>query len=154
MGNGEWLYHDVRIAGQNFPGAHVHESIWSDLLAESAQANSKRCAYLGRGGHHNWDDRFQELIKTGLANTFSEINAESWKRQEGNNPTELFEEAFRCWRQSGGHWQVASRQYILFGAGLAKSSRGIWYMSVVTAGKPLENPVPATINSYPEYKVW
>lgn len=145
--------HDLLVAGRAFEGAQVHLSQWSPALAVSAQANSNRCCYLHRGGHHNWDARFQELVATGLAKSFGEINAESWKRQEGCNPVELWTEAFRCWKQSKGHWGVASKCFKWFGAGLAKSSRGIWFMTIVVAGTPITPPTPVP-DSVPDYKVW
>jgi len=158
MGNGENTLHDLMVAGNAYEGANVHRSQWSPALAVSAQYNSDRCCYLHRGGHHLWDKRFQELVTTGLANTFGEINSEAWKRQENCNPVELWTEAFRCWSHSKGHWQVASKVHKWFGAGLAKSDRGIWYMTIVAAGNPIPAPEPTPLPDetiiVPEYKVW
>lgn len=150
MGNGENTLGDLFIAATNFPGVKVHESGWSPTLASSARENSLRCAELGRGGHHDWDRRFKSLVKTKLGYVYAEINAESWKWQERNNPVELWTEAFKCWKQSPGHWGVASERHKLFGAGLEKSKKGIWYMTIVIADGGF-TPEAAT---EPEYKIW
>jgi fermentation-respiration switch protein FrsA (DUF1100 family) len=152
-GSGENTLHDLWVAANNFPGVKVHQSEWSDELAKSAALNSHLCCTKHRGGHHNWDRRFQALVATGLAKTFGEINSESWKRQEDNNPVELWTEAFRAWKQSKGHWGVASKRHALFGAALEKSSQGLWYMTIVVAGEALPD-LPDETNIDPEYKVW
>jgi len=153
MGDGENTCHDLRVAASAFEGVQVHLSQWSKVLAESAERNSRMCATKFRGGHHLWDKRFQELVETGLAKSFGEINSESWKRQEHETPVELWTEAFRAWRQSKGHWGVASKCWPLFGAAIRKSTQGLWYMTIVVAGEPITPPEPGWYNS-PEYKLW
>lgn len=147
MINGSNTLEALLEAANSFPGAQVHHSTWSSALGASAQANSEQCCFLQRGGHHNWGDRFQALVGSGLAKSFGEINAESWKRQENCTPVELWLEAFRCWKQSKGHWSMASKRYHWFGSGIAKSSRGIYYMTIIAGGDAVAPTVP-------DYKVF
>jgi hypothetical protein len=141
---------DLLAAAKDFPGVRVHESIWSPILAASALANSALCCDLHRGGHHKWSERSQKLHGQGLATCFGEINAESWKHQENDTPADLWAEAFRCWKQSRAHWFVAKEPHKLFGAAIAKSSQGIFYMTIVVAdgGGPLETAAAI------DYKLW
>lgn len=149
MGGGENTLHDLSVAANAFEGVQVHKSQWSGVLADSAEENSKLCARFGRGGHHQWTKRFNALVDTGIAHTFAEINAESWKSQENNNPVQLWTEAFKCWRQSPGHWSVASVTHKMFGASLARSKGGIWYMTIVVADGG--DPVPVENK---DYRLW
>jgi hypothetical protein len=41
-------------------------------------------------------------------------------------------EMWDAWRQSRGHWAVASKRHDWFGAGMAKSKRGVWYATIIT----------------------
>lgn len=148
------VYDDVVKAGNDFPGANVHKSGWSEALAQSARANSNMCASLDRGGHHKWDKRFRDLINTKLATTFAEINAQSWERQRDSTPVELWLEAFKCWKHSPGHWSVASKQYPLFGAALNQSRSGVWFMTIVVGGRPETAPAPAPEPRRRRWRLW
>lgn len=152
MGNGENDYNDLMLAAAAFEGVNVHESAWSQALADSADWNSRRCASLEEGGHHNWDRRFRDLGGGIKGASFSEINAVSWKHQEKDNPVMLWTEAFKCWKKSKGHWQVASKKFSLFGAGLAKSKRGLWYMTIVVDTS--DQPKPYVVIPMPEYRIY
>lgn len=148
------VYDDVVAAGNDFPGAKVHLSAWSEPLAQSARANSNMCASLDRGGHHKWDRRFRDLVALRLALTFAEINAQSWERQRNDAPVDLWLEAFKCWKHSPGHWLVASKQYDLFGAALNQSQSGIWFMTIVVGGTPVAPaPVPEPRRRF-RWKLW
>ncbi len=125
------IYSDAFIvAGRTFPGAHIVESPVSDELCrfaqEAAQLQAERCMQ----GHLEWDRRKYE-IEAVVGGNVEEIAAESWPEQSDAAPQELAYEAFHCWRQSPGHWAVASVPHRLFGFGMAQGRNNIWYFTAL-----------------------
>ncbi len=120
-------------AGQQYPGARVCSSEPHKVLMWMAQKHSEYQASINQLGHQHWERRVRVLEEKMGPRRFAEICAESWSWQEKNSYVALGWEMFRCWRQSRGHWSVACRKHKWFGAGMAKSRRGIWYATIIVA---------------------
>jgi uncharacterized protein YkwD len=84
-------------------------------------------------GHQLFAERVAELRKTMGNSTFAEIAAESWAEQKDDSPRALGDELFKCWKQSPGHWSVASKKHVFFGADMAMGSNGVWYGCILVA---------------------
>lgn len=119
-------------AGQHFPGAQVCQSQWSPRLAQLATWGAYTCAVQGHGGHPTFNQAFQIMSQEGYRNA-SEINAESWPWQANAAAKDLGWEMFKCWRQSSGHWRTAGTRHRFYGAGMARSARGIWYATILVS---------------------
>lgn len=119
----------IILAGNSFPGARVHLSVPRDDLIAAAQAHADYMASVCKQGHQYWEVRSARLPYPRL----QEICAESWEWQAKSTETELWYEAFKCWKQSPGHWSVASKEHKYFGYGLAKGRNDIWYMCIIAA---------------------
>jgi hypothetical protein len=83
-------------------------------------------------GHQLFELRVNELYSTLGQYKYAEIAAESWLWQVDATMLELGTEMFKCWRQSPGHWGVASKKHKYFGADMAKGSKGLWYACIIT----------------------
>jgi hypothetical protein len=120
-------------AGKVFPGAHVCESELHPALQAMATRHAQYQASHNQQGHQLFDSRVAELRKTMTNQSFAEIAAESWARQKDDSKLALGTEMFTCWKQSPGHWSVASKKHQFFGADMAMSSSGIWYACIIVA---------------------
>jgi len=120
-------------AGRIFPGVHVCESALNSILMEMATRHALYQADKNTQGHQLFDQRVKELFKTLGQYAYAEICAESWKWQENESMMVLGQEMYKCWRQSTGHWSVASEKHVYFGADMAKSKKGIWYACIIVA---------------------
>jgi hypothetical protein len=117
-------------AGRKYPGAHVFDGEHSPYLQRLATEHAKRQARERRQGHGGFPSRASTIYNT-LGMSASEICAESWRRQANEPMEEVGTEMFRCWRQSPGHWSVASKKHKAFGADMAKGTNGVWYAAVI-----------------------
>jgi hypothetical protein len=120
-------------AGQNFAGAHVWESYSHPVLMAMATRHAQYQASRNTQGHQLFSERVAELQKTMTERAFAEICAESWKEQKNDTKRALGDEFFKCWKQSPGHWSVASKKHKFFGADMALGSNGIWYGCIIVA---------------------
>jgi hypothetical protein len=81
-------------------------------------------------GHQNFQQRFERVrSETGMMAT--EICAESWSWEKDADPKVVGQSMFKAWRQSPGHWSVASKKHRAFGAGIACGRNGIWYATIL-----------------------
>lgn len=117
-------------AGRAFPGARVCESDPIPLLQELATGQARYQAGVRRQGHQDFDRRYAR-VRSELGLSAAEICAESWSWQTDLSPRRLGDEMFKCWRQSPGHWAVASRVHKGYGADMAKGSNGVWYATIL-----------------------
>lgn len=100
-------------------------SDYNSYLASEAESHSQYQASLNLQGHHNWDQRFQEInAKLGEGMVSREVCAESWPNQR---LVEAAEECVHSWRQSSGHWEGVSSKHASFGYDMKLGSSGIWY---------------------------
>ncbi len=100
-------------------------SEYSSLLASQAESHSQHQASMNLQGHHNWDQRFQDInAKLGNGLISNEVCAESWP---GQRLVESAEECVHSWRQSSGHWEAVSGKHACFGYDMKLGSGGIWY---------------------------
>ncbi len=119
-------------AGREYPGVRVFEGEPHELLALLAEEHAARMASTGRQGHQGWPGRFSRIAREmGLKGT--EICAESWYWRSHDPLETIGAEMFHSWQQSSGHWSVASSPHRYWGAGMARSRRGIWYACVIVA---------------------
>jgi hypothetical protein len=119
-------------AGKQFSGAMVERSTPSPLLMQMAAMHAKHMADGLHQGHCQFDARFQ-VVASRLGMGASEIVAESWAWQANDSMRDLGWEMFKCWRQSSGHWQVASRQHKFWGGAMAQGSDGRWFACIIVA---------------------
>lgn len=96
----------------------------SPTLLQEAESHSRHQASINLQGHHNWNYRFNRIIRSIGTRGAQEVCAESW---EGMG---LFAAAVDCvhsWRQSSGHWGAVRRRHDFFGYDMKRGSNGIWY---------------------------
>jgi len=116
--------------------AHVCESNPNLILKIEAQKQAELQAKLDVQGHQRWSKRYKYLQhKLGNEFTFSEICAETWKRQADCTPLEIATEFFHCWKQSPGHWKTAKAAHHYYGCGMAQGKSGVWYGCIIVADK-------------------
>ncbi|MGI8981398.1 MAG: hypothetical protein ACR2FY_19400 [Pirellulaceae bacterium] len=98
---------------------------YSPLLAFEAESHSRHQAGINLQGHHNWDQRFQDINgKLGNGMLSREVCAESWP---GQRLVEAAEECVHSWRQSSGHWEAVSGHHACFGYDMKLGTSGVWY---------------------------
>jgi hypothetical protein len=120
-------------AGLIFPGAQVCLSERHPALMAMATRHAKYQADRRTQGHQMFQARCEELRQTMGNFQFAEIAAESWPWQKDFAMDALGKEMFVCWRQSPGHWSVASVKHKFFGADMAMGTNGVWYAAIITA---------------------
>ena len=119
-------------AGNEYPGVQVCLSEPHQRLMELAQDQADYMARKQKQGHQNFQSRYN-IINKELGLSATEICAESWSWQKNETYLELGIEMFRCWKQSPGHWSVASKKHKYFGCGMAQGKNGVWYACIITA---------------------
>ena len=122
----------ICLAGKKYQ-AKVIESTPNEYLCEAAQIHSEYQAYYGKQGHQNFDYRYKAYREALGDYAIAEICAESWEWQANDDEEKLWLEAFHCWKQSPGHWQVASKKHKMFGFGKAQGKNKIWYYTIIVA---------------------
>ena len=106
------------------------------ILMVEAQKQAQLQASLDVQGHQQWSRRYQHLQQRfGFEYTFNEICAETWGRQANLPPRLLCDEFFFCWRQSEGHWRIASWRHTFYGCGMAQGLSGRWYGCIIVADR-------------------
>lgn len=95
-----------------------------DLLT-MCEEHSLLQARLQRQGHHNWNTRFQALLKK-YGGTPTEVCAESWE-WERDDLDLAADSCVKSWRQSSGHWKAVSSPCKSFGYDMKQGKNGIWY---------------------------
>jgi len=119
-------------AGKVYPGVEVCKSELQPLLMElctkHAEFMAKRCYQDHANFQARWNQIHDEL---GLSAT--EIVAESWERQANDPLDEVAKEMYNSWRQSPGHWRVASQQSKIYGADMKQGKNGVWYACIIVA---------------------
>jgi hypothetical protein len=109
------------------------QGTWHTALATAAESHSVNQANLRRQGHHQWNQRFQELMQQlGGGLNPQEVCAESWPHQ---NLMDAAEECVSSWRHSSGHWQAVSSEQAAFAYDMKRGSNGIWYATGIFAHK-------------------
>ena len=98
---------------------------YNSFLATQAESHSQHQAGINLQGHHNWDQRFQDInSELGNGMISREVCAESWPDQR---LVEAAEECVHSWWQSSGHWEAVSGQHSCFGYDMKLGSSGVWY---------------------------
>lgn len=120
-------------AALKFPGAMVQWSEPNAFLEQLAKEHANYMASVCVQGHQGWDSRSARVMQSGLGSTAAEIAAESWEWQRNDSMNDLGWEMFKCWRQSSGHWECASRQHRYWGGWMAQGRNGIWYADIIVA---------------------
>jgi hypothetical protein len=120
-------------AGLIFPGAQVCLSERHPALMAMATRHAQYQARMKQQGHQLFAARCEELRKSMGNFAFAEIAAESWPWQKTDSMLDLGTEMFKCWKQSPGHWSVASVKHKFFGCDMAMGTNGIWYAAIITA---------------------
>ena len=127
------------------PGIHVPaidvsrcpamQSMKSSYLTNCAKQQAEYQAAHQTQGHQNWDVRKAEMLRVLEGYNCEEICAESWSWQKDLSDEELWQEAVDCWRQSSGHWEVASKRHDLVGFAKRMGHNGIWYFTLIAADR-------------------
>lgn len=122
----------IQLAGDGFPGAMVHRSEKNDYLMSLAKQHADSMARRQHQDHNDFTERANAVFgKLGMS--ASEICAESWKWQVNDTPELLWIEAFKCWKQSPGHWKVASKEHRAYGYAMAKGRNDVWYFCIIVS---------------------
>lgn len=124
----------IQLAGDGFPGAKVHRSEKNDFLMSLAKQHADSMARRQHQDHNDFTDR-ANLVWKDLGMSASEICAESWKWQVNDSPELLWTEAFKCWKQSPGHWKVASKEHSAYGYAMAKGRNDVWYFCIIAGNQ-------------------
>lgn len=124
----------IQVAGDGFPGAMVHRSDRNEYLMSLAKQHAESMARRQHQDHNDFTDR-ANLVWKDLGMIASEICAESWKWQVNDTPELLWSEAFKCWKQSPGHWSVASKQHKAYGYAMAKGRNDVWYFCIIVGNQ-------------------
>jgi hypothetical protein len=98
--------------------------VFQPVLATAAQKHSELQATMQLQGHHNFQQRFNQLRPAIGAGDLSEVCAESWANQG------LLDSCLDCvksWRGSSGHWRGVSSPCRLYGYDIRQGRNGIWY---------------------------
>jgi len=128
-------------AGKDFPGADCALSQIDPYLQSLATDHARYMARACQGGHQHFSRRFRMVLEHfGQQVTCSEIAAQSWKHEDDEPLAVLGASMWKSWRQSSGHWRVASKRHEAIGAEMARGRNGIWYgtILVVDGTKPKE----------------
>lgn len=120
-------------AGREFPGARIVESALHPALMAAAADQAAFQARIGQQDHQNFGYRSAKARQDTGCSKVAEICAESWARQANDSMVELGREMFSCWRQSSGHWSVASTPHRYYGIDMAQGGNGIWYACAIVA---------------------
>lgn len=132
-------------AANETPGVRIQEATRDSYLREMAQDYAEQMAAINsqsklvwrngrriKEGHFGVERRYADIRST-LGMKGDEVTAESWPRQRNASKVELWQEMFKSWKGSSGHWAVVSARHDRFGDGLAMSKQGIWYACVLVA---------------------
>ena len=119
-----------------FPGSHVCDGPVSEMMLWLSREHSAYQARHRRQGHQRFGQRYATLVEEyGTGWTFAEIAAESWPWQRNESLNSLAWEMYKCWRQSAGHWSVASVIHDLWGGAMKMGNSGIWYTTIIVGDK-------------------
>lgn len=108
------------------------ESPRHELLQRLAESHASYMARVNRQGHQGFQRRWEEIHRTLGLSAAAEICAESWERQRDLPEADLLVEAVKCWRQSTGHWRVASVRHKWVGVAVGRGRR-VAYVVVLVA---------------------
>lgn len=120
-------------AGRDFPGARIVESELHPALMAAAADQAAFQARIGQQGHQNFGYRSAKARQDTGCSKVAEICAESWAWQANDTMVALGHEMWKCWRQSSGHWSVASTRHRYYGIDMAQGGNGIWYACAIVA---------------------
>ena len=98
--------------------------------------------------HNGFDQRAADVMKLQPEAEVEEIVAESWKDQ---TDVQAADDAYKCWRQSPGHWKACNSPHTWYGYSMARGRNGIWYSSGIFANIG-HNVGPAP--EPPEHRGW
>jgi hypothetical protein len=118
-------------AGRVFPGARVFEGQPDPQLQAFAREHAEYQARTQQQGHQRWETRFHAISKAMGNRPPTEICAESWPWEKDAAPETVGRSMFQAWRQSPGHWRVASTPSLQYGAAMARGRNGIWYATII-----------------------
>ena len=110
--------------------APVFRSPRHPILDQAAQAHADYQAARQVQGHQGFGERFAVFTREIGQAEYAEICNESWPEQVGASYDELWTGAVSDWRQSPGHWSVASRVHAAAGFGLQRGRNGVWYSCI------------------------
>lgn len=103
-----------------------------EYLLDQAEKHSHHQARIRLQGHHNWNQRFQQISQHIPPGTLaSEVCAESWP---GQRLLEAALECVDCWRQSSGHWHAVKSPQRAYGYDIKRGANGVWYATGIFGG--------------------
>jgi len=120
-------------AGLRFEGAHICESQPHPLLMQLCSSHTQYMVDYKQLGHQNFQERWDTINRI-LGVSAAEIAAQTWDRQRNDTLEAVADEMFKCWRQSTGHWRIASVKHKFFGGDMCQNEEnGIWYSCMIGA---------------------
>lgn len=120
----------ILAAARKYPAVNVIDSERSNLLMDLAHTHAHAMAGAYAQSHVAFDSRAAIMFKNGFEKPY-EICAESWNWQENLSQRELWEEAFKSWSKSPGHWGVCAKKHKAYGYAMSKGRNGIWYFCII-----------------------
>ena len=119
-------------AGIAFPGVRCLSGTQDPMIQQLATDAAQLQALRERCGHWDFDARFMQ-IQQDLSMLASEIAAMSWPEQKDLVMRALGDEMWKCWRESPGHWAIASKPHARYGLDMVQAKNGIWFATVLVA---------------------
>jgi len=101
------------------------------VLQAMAERHAAYQAKVGKQGHQLWaTERSKQLYRDlPICSSFAECVAESW---EGQDQEAAAQDAYKCWRQSKGHWSAINGPCSFWGYAMAyNQGQKIWYACAV-----------------------
>lgn len=121
------------IVGRNLGVKSILTGFRHPILQRMCEHAAKYQAEINTQGHHNWNNRFQQLhIAMPDQKTFGEVCAESWEWELDADMTVIAKSMFKSWEQSSGHWAWVNGECQYFGWAMARGSR-VWYANGIFA---------------------
>lgn len=107
------------------------ESPRHEALDRLAQDHADSMARRQHQDHAGFASRAAVVRKATGCREVAEICAESWEWQRDDPPEKLWAEFVKCWKQSSGHWSVASVKHKWIGMAMARGRNGVFYGVVI-----------------------
>ncbi len=109
-------------------GAVVTGTLNADFV-RAAEVHATLQAAHNRQGHPQWVRRYRDLHRMYPRVQIAEIASQSWR---GQTMAEAATDAFTVsWPASPGHWMIANKKAIFYGASMRRGSNGIIYTSMI-----------------------
>ena len=123
-------------AGLAFPGVRCFDGQRAPPLDVCAINGARLCVERRRLNHWDWAYRKAACEAQLPGVNIEEIAGMTWRDKMGEKLSEAGASIFASFRQSSGHWRIASRRWRLYGLGMERDG-DTWY-GVIVVGDDFE----------------